>query len=171
MEAAARGRGGWHTQTHAGMLAPRTSRRACLPIILQASGTSSCTSLWMLLEQSDSTDCVVLVQAGNIHKSLLTLSCVIRGLADNQVNRDIMNTTTNTAFDTGSLPLPMACSDGWMHSLCLPLATAVMHSCKLNSSERGPLVVESCSAVLTVPCGWLLCVGACRSTCHTGTLS
>lgn len=28
--------------------------------------------------------CVVL-QAGNIHKSLLTLSCVIRGLADNQV--------------------------------------------------------------------------------------
>jgi hypothetical protein len=26
------------------------------------------------------------VQAGNIHKSLLTLSCVIRGLADNQVS-------------------------------------------------------------------------------------
>jgi hypothetical protein len=26
------------------------------------------------------------VQVGNIHKSLMTLSCVIRGLADNQVS-------------------------------------------------------------------------------------
>jgi hypothetical protein len=43
----------------------------------------------------------VLVQAGNIHKSLLTLSCVIRGLADNQVNRDTMNTTPTQLLTQG----------------------------------------------------------------------
>lgn len=44
-----------------------------------------------------------LLQAGNIHKSLLTLSCVIRGLADNQVTAqntiDTMHCSNNcTAF-------------------------------------------------------------------------
>lgn len=32
----------------------------------------------------------VFLQAGSIHKSLLTLSCVIRGLADNQVRAQVL---------------------------------------------------------------------------------
>lgn len=68
-------------------------RHRCMPAItprtwLHIPDTSIYSAMPMLSAPPDSS-CVTLVQAGSIHKSLLTLSCVIRGLADNQVSREI----------------------------------------------------------------------------------